>query len=277
MSNYIVGIVLGVLLGIVFAIFDDKIKWFFRKLSNSFKKQLQPIETLVKLDIEENEIQGASASYKVKKRKIVKIPSDYQDGIIFLYEYFYKIGLIKSEMLVRNGYSSRENFDLQFTYPLYQKICSEYGDVFKNMTYYYLYWFDDRFDELVAQYKFMYNEITKHESLFYLIFKYDVKFNFYKLYSGASVGVEEYKQAFKKIEASVKHNEQDRAIFESIKMEIATHSDVGLRKEKNDFVNSIVEKVIEKPKENVEIIGDKDTKVVNFDPTDDIIQKYIKN
>lgn len=277
MSNYIVGIVLGVLLGIVFAIFDDKIKWFFRKLSNSFKKQLQPIETLVKLDLEEDDIKKAKVTYKVKKRKVEKIPYDYQDSVIFLYEYFYKIGFLKSEMFVKNDYSGRENFDLHFTYPMYKKICSEYGNVFKDMTYYYSMWFADRFDELVDQYKFIYKEITKHESLFYLIFKYDIKFNFYKLYSGESVGVEEYKQAFKKIEASVKHNEQDRAIFESIKMEITTHSDVGLRKEKNDFVNGIVEKVIEKPKENVEIIGDKDTKVVNFDPTDDIIQKYIKN
>lgn len=277
MNGYIIGIVLGVTFGFICAVYGDQIKNFLKKLLNSFKKQTQSIETLVKIDIEEDAILNSNATYKVKKRKVEKIPYDYQDGVIFLYEYFYKIGLIKSEMLVKNGYSGRENFDLQFTYPLYKKICSEYGDVFKNMTYYYLYWFDDRFNELVDQYKFMYKEITKHESLFYLIFKYDIKFNFYKLYSGESVGVEEYKQAFKKIEASVKHNEQDRAIFESIKMEIKTHSDVGLRKEKNDFVNSIVEKVIEKPKDNEEIIGDEDTKMVNFDPTDDIISKYIKN
>ena len=113
--------------------------------------------------------------------KVKKIPYDRANRIEFFHDYFYSVGLIKT-IVPKVKYTDKKEIDTYYLYPLYKQIVDDYHDVFKyRRSDYDPRWYTiSKLDELYEEMYHIYKEIRKNEGLFYLIIKYEVKYNFSK-------------------------------------------------------------------------------------------------
>lgn len=111
--------------------------------------------------------------------KVKKIPYDRAERIEFFHDYFYSVGLIKT-IVPRVKYTDKKEIDTYYLYPLYKQVKSDYHNVFKFTDWDYdPRWYSiSKLDTLYEEMYHIYKEIRKNEGLFYLIIKYNVKYNF---------------------------------------------------------------------------------------------------
>lgn len=188
----------------------------------------------------------ANSNDEVEKKD--KLPTSYRGLMEFYCNYFYTVGMIKS-VIPNVTYQDKNSVYEHYVYPLYRKIVNDYHNVFKygSFNYEFKCYNDTGISSMYYELRHIYNEIKKNEGLFYLIFKYDIKYDFNANFDHDINSESLQKKAVDKLKVVIK-DEEDKALlvaFYDIEDVQYINSMKRLDNQKNDFKDGLYKKAEE--------------------------------
>lgn len=218
-------------------------------------------------NLEKNNI-GKFSSNEDKNINIENM--SYYKAYELMAEYFFDVGLIKKRIPNLDKHINRQNFDIEFVYPLAKRIFSDYSSYAfkKRLTDYHFHvHFKEKFDDLFIEMKHIYNEIKEYEEFFRIVFKNEVTTHEFQAYlNKSSVKVEQYASTLNSLRRKYSISEEDLTVLD----DYIINDDP--RKPK--LVFKPITKEVEKVEEVSPVQVQESVVSTISDPTIEIIKKY---